>query len=1126
MKNAAKKILSVFLALLMLIPTGIMSVFAQAEDASSADTETDVSYDSTNAVGAMILDATQEGSGEEADYVIQSVDIEGKYARVDFINLDACAIVVAVYDESGKTMLGSGKEEIEAKEAVTNDSVTVTIEIDEMPEYFLVKAFMLDENNAPLCHNYETKEYTQAFEEFLEKTTDDFDDDVVINLDNSENNNFLVVSDDAIVIDAKDGVNTVTTDDYENGLYVIENADSQITSLKPGDMIYYQYGNAEDEYILATVGSIDVDGDTVTITSAETGELTDYFDYVKIDVEATQTTFDGSEMYKDVTHTTEEAVSRTRGDTNIDGSASVSDKWSISKSLNDAVKLSGSISVKLTMSLKIYIDDATIGINYAYVEAVIKYSATFSISLSGKIAVPAIPLGTIGLDTGKLGITAAVKFQFIMEGSATLSLNFKLSEGSIGFAFDSDVGIIDKRKAPTSEFSPEINESISVFVGLSIKLELEATKHVNVSASAKAGIELSGKIPTTSSDEHHPCTLCIDGKASFKLSVGANIKFFNWIDKSITFLDLGITLGKFYFSLDNGFGFGTCPNRAYVVTVVVYDNSTLEPLTDVTIDSKYTPDADGRTKVYLKNGTHTLEIALSTGKVYSKIVTIKDGGKNITLYVSTSSPGTDDMESEEEDIPSGGSGSDVEDTRTVTASGTIGDNLTWMLYEDGEVVIEGYGGMVGTQTFSSPLDSYREIKRATISEGITSIGSAVFFALGNLVSVSIPDTVKSIGYAAFGKTNLTSVIIPDSVTTIGNHAFWDCTSLESVTIGNGVTTIETSAFWDCTNLESVTIGNSVTTIDSSAFLGCNNLTTVYYTGTQEQWDAISIGSYNTNLTNANIICSDTVATAAIMALSFDDEIAAYSPRAAVQSETVNSAVVGNSYVILVVKDSDAEDLLASDNLLYIDQKIAESETLTFDFDLNGETDYDVIVTNTELDHYHNHTAVVTAPTCTEQGYTTYTCYCGDTYVSSYVPVVGHDYVAVVTAPTCTEQGYTTYVCTCGDTYTGDYVDALGHTETIISGVPADCTNNGITDGVICLACQTELTAQESIPAIGHVNSNGDSSCDSCGHDLSEECSHICHGNAFLKFFWQIALFFSKLFNIQSNRYCDCGIAHW
>ena len=51
----------------------------------------------------------------------------------------------------------------------------------------------------------------------------------------------------------------------------------------------------------------------------------------------------------------------------------------------------------------------------------------------------------------------------------------------------------------------------------------------------------------------------------------------------------------------------------------------------------------------------------------------------------------------------------------------------------------------------------------------------------------------------------------------------------------------------------VTIPSTVKTIGGSAFDGCRGLTTVYYTGTEEQWNSISIGKYNTYLTNAEII---------------------------------------------------------------------------------------------------------------------------------------------------------------------------------------------------------------------------------------------------------------------------------
>ena len=78
---------------------------------------------------------------------------------------------------------------------------------------------------------------------------------------------------------------------------------------------------------------------------------------------------------------------------------------------------------------------------------------------------------------------------------------------------------------------------------------------------------------------------------------------------------------------------------------------------------------------------------------------------------------------------------------------------------------------------------------------------------------------------------------------------------------------------------------------------------------------------------------------------------------------------------------------------------------------------------------HSYEATVTAPTCYAEGYTTHTCSaCGDSYKDSTVEATGHSYNATVTAPTCTVAGYTTHTCSaCGDTYKDDETEATGHT---------------------------------------------------------------------------------------------------
>ncbi len=102
-----------------------------------------------------------------------------------------------------------------------------------------------------------------------------------------------------------------------------------------------------------------------------------------------------------------------------------------------------------------------------------------------------------------------------------------------------------------------------------------------------------------------------------------------------------------------------------------------------------------------------------------------------------------------------------------------------------------------------------------------------FYYCDSLTSVTIPDSVTSIGNSAFACCySLTSVTIGSGVTSIGESAFYWCNSLTSVTIPDSVTSIGKAAFSGCSNLKSVTIGSGVTTIDDYAFYGCNSLTSI------------------------------------------------------------------------------------------------------------------------------------------------------------------------------------------------------------------------------------------------------------------------------------------------------------
>ena len=100
--------------------------------------------------------------------------------------------------------------------------------------------------------------------------------------------------------------------------------------------------------------------------------------------------------------------------------------------------------------------------------------------------------------------------------------------------------------------------------------------------------------------------------------------------------------------------------------------------------------------------------------------------------------------------------------------------------------------------------------------------------------------------------NLQTIVIPEGVTSIGDMAFQDCTSFTSITFPEGVTSIGERVFY-YSSITSITIPESVTSIGKEAFANCSSLTTINYTGTEEQWNAISKGtSWNTG-TSLNVI---------------------------------------------------------------------------------------------------------------------------------------------------------------------------------------------------------------------------------------------------------------------------------
>ena len=248
-------------------------------------------------------------------------------------------------------------------------------------------------------------------------------------------------------------------------------------------------------------------------------------------------------------------------------------------------------------------------------------------------------------------------------------------------------------------------------------------------------------------------------------------------------------------------------------------------------------------------------------------------------------------------------------------SGTCGDNLTWSLNTAGTLTITGTGAMWnyewcqdGDTVYSSAPWAGLEITDIALDEGITRIGDCAFLDCRTIFApLSLPSTLQEIGDAAFsgcyglygelylpesinaigayafqgcegltGALNLPSGIsyigsavfngcsgltgtisIPKNVHYIGDWAFRDCIGFTGkLVVPSNVVVIDEYAFAGCAGIEQAEIPADLQLIGEGAFEDCASLADVYYAGSLNQWNQISIGANNAPLLNATLHCTD------------------------------------------------------------------------------------------------------------------------------------------------------------------------------------------------------------------------------------------------------------------------------
>ena len=335
------------------------------------------------------------------------------------------------------------------------------------------------------------------------------------------------------------------------------------------------------------------------------------------------------------------------------------------------------------------------------------------------------------------------------------------------------------------------------------------------------------------------------------------------------------------------------------------------------------------------------------------------------------------------------------------------------------------------------------------------IGFYAVYGCRSLLSITIPEGVTALGPSALSNCGLISVTLPESLTSIGAGAFGSCFDLKNVSIPNAVTSIGSSAFSYCIALTSITIPASVANIGVAPFRYCWALTEIR---ADENNAAYCNDEYGILFNKDKTELIEAPENAALEDYTIPQSVTYIKDYAFFCCKALKCFTIPAS-----VANIDERAFLSCDNLKSVvfegDAPSVGSEAFYTRDELTSEYS---IIPGLTLYYIEG-----------KEGWTTpeWNGYPTATWDGVNVPHT-HKYQSVVTAPTCTEKGYTTYTCAiCEDSYVADEVAALGHDLVTDAGIAVTCTESGLTEGKHCSRCDYKIERQ-AIAALGHAWDEG------------------------------------------------------
>ncbi len=407
------------------------------------------------------------------------------------------------------------------------------------------------------------------------------------------------------------------------------------------------------------------------------------------------------------------------------------------------------------------------------------------------------------------------------------------------------------------------------------------------------------------------------------------------------------------------------------------------------------------------------------------------------------------------------------------------------------------------------IEARDNITYCNIREETKTIADFAFSDCKSLTSITIPDSVISIGYGAFdGCKGFTSITLPFvgaslngtnktyfgyifGANNYGNNNYFVPASLKEVIITTPCEKIDTYAFFYCSNIEKITIPDSVTKIDTEAFRDCSGLTSIIVDENNINYSSVDgvlfdkdkstliqcpIGNDRNSYTvpdSVSKIEKDAFEDCwRLKSITIPDSVTSIGKSAFYKCTGLTSITI--PYNVTEI-GSYAFDYCSALTSITIPISVTEIGSSAFymslkdvyyvgsweqwkEINIHEDNEY----LNKARIHYNWCTAIyggtheyiseiTTPPTHLTEGVETFKCICGDTYTEFVEKLTEHNHKSVVTAPTCTSNGYTTYTCACGDSYVADYVGTTAHSYSAVVTTPATHLSEGVRT-YICSSC--------------------------------------------------------------------------